>query len=985
MIKVDIHQEPNPPSFAVDRLFSQFKQLCTKIWQAVCEFFAQFSRCLTPHFTFFSPHQITLLRDQRLPPRLPLAPGPQAMQPLSQREFQPIALNAPNQPAQKAAVSPYKSFDPQLEEFRAFFRDFSTLLADSLHEKYLASGVESVQQSAPAFPALIKWAASLLVEVGDKASKPLFRSFAQQKAQVIDPALKMIFNTLLKDHLQIRSSVSRHLEEYLKTVTLPTGHTPQEYIDPVLSLVSASEGQKSGTAPLLPPDSKLAPSILMLLTQQAQKCWEQQQTIERKSLLSVMKQKLQQELKNPQLPKGQLLDQHYIDPILNWLLLSDHTTPIQDLFMPAENFRQDLIDKIMEQSVTLLVERQIDFYTSQLQVILQDKLNIIVRETLQKNAVRLSDFLTERFADLVTHMPFTHTFDAIVNDVIAAQVRGYIEAQADPELNEQKTLLKEAKKKQLLTPLSLDEEKDIQMAKTHLEAVNAFGGEQVYLEQQFMEAFAKQPACTMQIQQLVQQQRVLRERKQGLGELKKASENALCNGIAEKFLTLMLSTKKRVAENGSIEEVQPLTELWNSLYLPPEFHQLQAHFEDLASEFITPAAVSMFSQVKKPLLEGLKISFNATLQEILKIQLMKLVQTALEKITVPEQLDKLMAENMIPAMNRQLIKRFMHQELEQNIAKAAPLFQKLLASSQKARTDLAETAGAAHQDALADLLINTIKEKFRSFKPEQFKAVEKQHSDSGAVALEYEPLAEKECKALALAVIERFKRIISQAQINGMPVDPATLTEKDIADILKESLNWSSGENDPVYWQLTSDLLFRLGGLSGETVISYCKGLVGNTLTDAVSEMRESHHFLLETITSSLKETLLNKQYLQQLLSDTPCPHSQLTEQKLAHQIHITAALSHDLLMRKAECYGTPYKFAAKLIFTDNPDKLEQVMMRLYKQLLGKELLNQNLAVATIEEIFGSLAVAAMTIAHRESVLAHQTNLNASRTVGQVA
>ena len=138
------------------------------------------------------------------------------------------------------------------------------------------------------------------------------------------------------------------------------------------------------------------------------------------------------------------------------------------------------------------------------------------------------------------------------------------------------------------------------------------------MEQRFLEAFANQPICAPQIEQIIKQEGTLIDQLKDPQYARKASENAIYNGIAERLLTLMLPVKKTVSEIGAIEEIQPLVELWNNLYLPPEFYQLLAHVEELSSEFITPEVVSMFFQIKGSYLEGFKSIFYATVQDMLE-------------------------------------------------------------------------------------------------------------------------------------------------------------------------------------------------------------------------------------------------------------------------------------------------------------------------------------------------------------------------------
>ena len=118
----------------------------------------------------------------------------------------------------------------------------------------------------------------------------------------------------------------------------------------------------------------------------------------------------------------------------------------------------------MEQALVFLVERKIDYYATQLQNILKDQLDSIVLKTMHINAERLSIYFTERFSDLVSNMPFTQSFDAVVKDVVGEQVKGYIQAEMDPKLRMEKEILEKSKLALGISPKNLEEEKNQQRA-----------------------------------------------------------------------------------------------------------------------------------------------------------------------------------------------------------------------------------------------------------------------------------------------------------------------------------------------------------------------------------------------------------------------------------------------------------------------------------------------------------------------------------------
>ena len=225
----------------------------------------------------------------------------------------------------------------------------------------------------------------------------------------------------------------------------------------------------------------------------------------------------------------------------------------------------------------------------------------------------------------------------------------------------------------------------------------------------------------------------------------------------------------------------------------------------------------------------------------------------------------------------------------------APLFQKLNAEGSESYEK--------NKEQIERKLIEIAQKKFHHFKS---------------------TASEAEYAAFAAPIVERYQNLLLDTSINGVAFDPATATVKDITEILKKHCETSYSANDPFYGDLASDLLFKVGEFPMETLINWrFKDTISTTLTGAVSEIRGSHDYLMDLITEGLKGTLLNKQYVSELLSEQPSTPAALVPQKLAHQIQLSACLAHDLLMRKAEGQGKLYKSMVQLVLTDSPNKVE--------------------------------------------------------------
>lgn len=929
------------------------KQIWKKICRAVSSFFSLFS-CFGRIKSVFSKREVRLLRNDR-----PLeAPPPP---PLNTKKITPVSPTdgiTDDLSAQKPPP-PYVKFDDSLEELRSFFREFAALSIDILYDKRIAEHVKAAQNFAPSMPPVVKSLAKLFVEIGDKAAKPLFQKFAEQKAQVIDPTLQKIFKTLLKsDSVVLREKLTEHLESRLAKEHLPQGISSTEYIFPIVQWMTRTDVQKKPLLSFYSPDKKFDNDLIQSLLTDAQEFWNSQQDAERQALYGSIKKQIKEDLKQVKVPFGHNLQRDYVKPILDWLILTDHSTPLTASF--DASYKEELIDKVFERAVSILVEKKIDHYAQILENTIHGSLSEITQQTLRINAERMTDFFSERASDLIASAEFAKTFDHILHNVASPQIKAATKAHS--EFDTQKQFLEE-RIPQILDhePMNKEEEEARSQAEKHLQSVQNHGGKELFLHHMLLERFSKEEVCNSNIKQIIDQEIKLALEGKDSSFATRASESAIFTTIAENLLDLMTAPKKRVGPNGEIEEIDAFIELWNRLYFPDELHELVKHTEELMDEFITPETAALLGHIKAPAIEIAKNIFKSTVEEYLKKHLIELVRKSFELLTLPKNLDELLAVNALPAVNALLVRVFIQQEIEDNVKILAPLFQALIAEDDSVQHEI-------NASQVQQALIKIGKNKFRHFDPEKFALTEA--NDGTAASLNTHAITTEEWLEITRPIVDSIEKDLRQAQINGTTLDPKAATTRDIHDILIKISQESSKENDPVFGEMTMDLIFKAGGMKNEGLIGYfIRDSISKGLTGATKSTRSSHHELMQIVADSLKRSFLKRERIEELFSDQPPPV--YTKEKLAHQIDVTSRLAHDLIMRMAEKKGALTKFAVRQVITDRPDELNRLITTIYKKVMGDQLVNQNLLIASCDEIFRSLAHASEAIRMRDNIRLH--------------
>ena len=545
-----------------------------------------------------------------------------------------------------------------------------------------------------------------------------------------------------------------------------------------------------------------------------------------------------------------------------------------------------------------------------------------------------------------------------MHNVLALQIQGYLSAES--ALEKHRAVLEKAKLAAQILPRNSEEIETKIRAQNHLNSVAQYGGEKPYFERVLIEEFSEHEACSPTMQQIIREQISLTLQGKDPGLVKQARQKAIFTGLAENMLALMLPVRKKIGANGDVEEVEPFMQLWEKLYLPKEFHELIKHVEELVSEFITPETATLFASIKQPALNIIQNMIKSAGQDMLKKQLVQVVQKAFEKLTLPANLDELNANVTLPAINAQLIKTLIAQQLSPNAKAAAPLFHALLVEQAPRR----ET----NIKAIQELLIKLTKENFNHFTGKNFYVKEENSQ------LSYRDLTDSDWQKLTLPLIKQTERqLLDTFLANGKPLDTALITVEKIYEQLSKRPAATDTSNDPVFGQMFMDLMFKIGNWPYEGLIGFfAKDKISSQLTEETRELRASHAIFISSLTATLKETFLNRQAVEEMfLSNPSLKPSQYTPQKLTHQMAVLSRLAHDLIFYFAGQQGLLSKFAVKQVVTDNPKAIDALIKTIYQKVFGNQTLNENLVIRVCEEIFRSMSESAVALHNIENFRIH--------------
>jgi hypothetical protein len=186
----------------------------------------------------------------------------------------------------------------------------------------------------------------------------------------------------------------------------------------------------------------------------------------------------------------------------------------------------------------------------------------------------------------------------------------------------------------------------------------------------------------------------------------------------------------------------------------------------------------------------------------------------------------------------------------------------------------------------------------------------------------------------------------------------------------------SATHPNPLYGELVSNLIFKLGGWPEYMGIgSFVKGLVSSTATESIEEIRASHHYLTTIISQAIHESFAKKEYVFELLYAPTASPSVHTKEKLNHQIDILSRLSYDLIIMNTQNQYQIVQYGVKKYIKNGPSAINDLITDVYKKIFSRHQINESLLMQFFNVLFKNLQETNEMIKQQEQITLHlETN-----------
>lgn len=893
--------------------WSKIGQFVSHLFSSLC-FWSQKKASL-------SEHQISLIENVK---KDFAKPGKKT---LGERKVQDIQLSD----IERDSIPP-KKFDPSLENMRDFLHDFVGVVIQSSYEKYLEEALHSLQETAQGAPeglkALAKWVISL-----EKTSKPLFAKLKEKKVDEFISALQHLLNFLKQgDAKALKEQMEKELAKRLSVKDAPKNSTQST------NLLFAWLFKTNPSAPVDP-----------------------KKHIEQCS-----------------------------DAVLYWLLETNQSESLETILEKkgintSSDETKELIQVIFETSIYILVENKINQCTQKINETIQDKLPDIVQATLQKNALKLTDILSARLAELISNLgneKYKDTFDGIVEKV-NNQAAGYALAKKKSKepLKEHKRLIREAQKIVTIQPRTPQEAETIAKYQEYLDNVQRLGGYKGIKERTILQQFAQleESVCHKTTQNIVNDDLISSDTE----EARKGKERLLFEEMADNIIELMFPSKNVRVQN-KIQKVDGFVSLVQEIEFPEELASLLKEADGICRAILTPDSYKQTENGAKAIKEFVEVVAPPFAKQIAREKIAYAIQTVFNMLSKPEQLNELVVENVLPSLKENMVETFTRQIFATKTHEIAPLFSDLVNSFEKKENPYAEI-----QKRLYDLL----KKECKEFSIES--EISKDKFDNLITPFIQE--------------IEKTLRVVKQ----GTEGRYHKMTSEETELVIQQFFADHVQDDQPLFADLIMNIVFKIGNFGAFTEklagFQFVQRIISTTIATSLHQFRTSHHALIDKTFNTLRPNYLNKEKVLNLISlDEPIESLQsqkeslekeiarlnATEEKnaekfeklnlqlkqldskiaqaqekkaripqknkeikqeLLSQINKIAQLSHDLTMFNAKKKGRIAKFFAKKIIGNDASHLNNVITKCYDQLLGNQLLTENLLFQIQEVFLGAL------------------------------
>lgn len=655
---------------------------------------------------------------------------------------------------------------------------------------------------------------------------------------------------------------------------------------------------------------------------------------------------------------------HCADKVLDWFFNSDHSqTPYKLFENDPQAPSEEIVQRVVNTCLQILVEKKIDYFTNKYHSVLQKDLPAIVEKTVRTNALKITDALSTRMAEVLQNMgdeQFTVLFDKIV-EIAGKHVTNITSSyeEAEQAAKDHQALKEHAEKIVRRTPKNENERIIYKKCEEYLKNLKKKGGIPGIQEDVLLSTFLRLS-----------------------GNDAPCIDNTITNDISELIWEALLPS---VIKDG--KTVNGLENLLSKIELPQQCKDFLNEAKEIAEKIISKesfneleALVNTAGDFKELALDGCK--------EVLKLGLNEAIDIVVKQMSKPEELNLVLANSALPSATETMIKFFADDLFQANVKKMAPYIQKLVDGNDKEGTE----------KELFSVLFKIATRKAPQFKftladEEDFKRIVKPRiQEIVELFNEIKQKKKEQWKPDLKTTIAIIKEYYSY-QTNSKENNPH------FADFIHASLH--TGEFGPVLprmfdLNLTRNMVSKMVTNSVQTYRkTYRTGLNTaipmareNYYKKEVVEKWIKHYPKLESIDADIKklkkdiekleyeieqlkkknkdtndvavrentrkigkltEKLTAKQDLRVEVIDENTKHEkelQEARKNLSVQVDKAARLGHDIIMFKAEqvpVLGILCKFIIKRILGPTADKIRRVVLTLFNRIIGRQAFNEHL------------------------------------------
>ena len=683
---------------------------------------------------------------------------------------------------------------------------------------------------------------------------------------------------------------------------------------------------KESTSPLMSGLKTIDDAAITLVIQQMLQHYVK---IERKTVKAELLKKL------TELHQSEIIDDNkfhqakdYIDPILTWLYHPNNWMVRSSQPVNLHHFISDSF-RYLDALCIHIQEGKMDPFFRQMETFIDEEFEEQVSEMLEANTKKLTLLLSNHFADLIEHLPFTDTYDILLKKVLQ-QIDGWCES--DKTRQEQKRLVDDAEKADSARPTNIDDIESQKTAQKLLELVDLDGGKEKYLYNEFLRAYGKHPSCHPLIS------KSLCPDSEGTSE---KNEDQIFSDLVDKLFPIFLPKKKCILPHGLEVEVNGLSKLIQKIGFTDRIEALKKLAMDEFESVLEASDVKdkeNFREYFLTLTHILAVEYiQGKLKTILSLELQKLFN----KLASKQYLDYLAVEYIFPSLIDKILEGFIRAHIERQSRRIAPFLHQIL----EAEDDVRDS-----HHALIEYLYTSVNRELIDFNMDE-AGIDKIHFVE-----------------IVQPVITEIYDFIAIKK-DEHPSESFSLS--DVRNCLQQYYKYETVPVNHDYGRLIMGALFKVGTFGGwlsEKVIGWFQGTLSEVTSQTLHPISKDHQMLVETIVESTSRNLLSIRAIREsLFFDEPSvdelkrQSQQVTEQFPLHLRRISA-LTHDLIYRSLEMRSEPWVQH----FTPTTTKINSVIQDVFQNLLGNPTLNISLLASFADIIKGGLEKSTVDLeAHR--------------------